>query len=290
MTNSGGKGANQAVAAARLVDGVEVRMVGCVGDDSFGENLKQELSAERVNVEGVRTVQGRSGVAVIIVSASFKVRADAEMQEVQVERDSGENRIMISPGANAHVEAPLSLESSLLIMQLEIPKEVVFSVIRSTKIPILFNPTPAVDLPLDIYPKVEILVVNEVEAIQLTGLRFNTSDIVPQAMKALGWFVSHGSRNVVITLGADGAVFRDEATEATGLVPGRHVDKVVDTTGAGDTFVGALAVYYVRARTTNIQFDLEEAVRYANRAAAWSVERLGTWKAMPSAKDLQSGL
>ena len=79
MTNSGGKGANQAVAAARLVDGVEVRMVGCVGDDSFGENLKQELSAERVNVEGVRTVQGRSGVAVIIVSNSFKVKADVEI-------------------------------------------------------------------------------------------------------------------------------------------------------------------------------------------------------------------
>ncbi|KAG8937324.1 hypothetical protein FRC02_000094 [Tulasnella sp. 418] len=278
-TNCGGKGANQAVATSRLAGQTTVSFVGAVGNDEFGRNLRDGINKEGVNVDNVVVREElSSGVAVILVE------------------ESGENRIIISAGANAavtpaaipgHLFAP-NTAPDLIILQLEIPLETVLHVISlasaaTPPVPVLFNPAPAVTLPNHIYPLVHTLVVNESEASMLSGisLSVNGDELESKAMEAIGWFIKMGANNIVITLGEHGAVYHDSVLKQSAKIPAKSVN-VVDTTSAGDTFVGALAVHIVQ----NDSFRLSEAVEFAVTGAAWTVQRRGTWDAMPRRSEL----
>lgn len=343
-TNPGGKGANQAVACARLGSGgdgspgsVKVEMIGAVGDDEYGALLMKGLKGQGVNVGNVIIVPGEnSGVAVIIVREILPspvctrrimplISVLTHICTSQVEKDTGENRIMINAGANGatgtsrsplppHLfESRLTRPSrpDLIVVQLEIPLPSVLSAISSaaaSNVPVLLNPAPALKLPANVYKDIEILVVNETEAAMLSGVDFSSTStsstnasptdnvtsadpsssapfLQSKAHEAISWFVKQGSRHVVVTLGASGAVFREDSPDATSpvrFVPAHKVHRVVDTTAAGDTFVGALAVSYVtQTKAEGIVFSLERAVQEAVVAAAWTVERRGTWEAMP---------
>jgi len=220
-----------------------------------------------------------------------------------VEQATGENRIMISDGANGltgtirsaippHLFASRT-RPNIIVMQLEIPLHTVIHVIDAASeagIPVMLNPAPASEsLPQRLYKNIEVLVVNESEAATLTGLDLSATTalergVLPdKAVRATGWFARAGSRHVVVTLGDLGAVFRQHG-EGEGIVKHIHAhkpEKVVDTTAAGDTFIGALAVSYVAQMRDNRSFSLETAVRQAIHAATWTVERRGTWEAMP---------
>ncbi|KAF4587321.1 ribokinase [Ophiocordyceps camponoti-floridani] len=230
----GGKGANQAVACARLADPcspVHVAMVGAVGDDADGRMLLSSLRESSVDTSAVRSCEGsQTGVAVVIVDEMDK-----------------QNRIIVSPEAN-HELGPghvLGLEADLLLVQLEIRLETVLAAIRASTSPVLLNAAPAPEpLPRDIYPHITHLIVNESEAATLAtsndgsllsdeaGLRLVTQR-----------FQDWGVANVVITLGERGVFYAAAGGEAA-LIPAEEVD-VVDTTAAGDTFVGAYALAVV---------------------------------------------
>lgn len=177
----------------------------------------------------------------------------------------------------------------LLILQLECPLRTVLLVIerastQSNPIPVLLNPAPAVELPDWIYKAVEILVLNETEAAMLSGLPLDfTSETVMRdsALNVAKLFRTKGCAVVIVTLGAHGAVFTSVSEE--GWLPAEKV-AVVDTTGAGDTFIGAFAVEWVLGVGKDSR--LADCVAFANRAAAWSVGRRGTWGAVPKREDL----
>ncbi|KAI4239735.1 MAG: hypothetical protein L6R40_005480 [Gallowayella cf. fulva] len=280
---SGGKGANQAVACARLSRSknapstpltADVTMTGCVGDDFFGNFLIQNLQNSGVQTSNVRRIENqKTGTAVIIV-----------------EEATGENRILITPGANDSVPAdpvPVlgDIRADLLVLQLEIPLATVLSLITYAKkkggIAVLLNPAPAVDLPLDIYKHLDHLIMNETEATMLSG--WDATDKGPTIQSNIqpvcDKFHEMGVKNVIITLGANGVHYStnndDNSQRRSHHVPGVKVAKVVDTTAAGDTFVGAYAVAVVNG------VGVAEAVEWANKAAAKTVEREGAQGAIP---------
>ena len=270
-TGSGGKGANQAVACARLskhnakaTADVRVRMIGCVGFDSFGQELIEGLKDDGIDTSGVEYLDGvMTGVSAIVV-----------------EEDTGENRIMFSPGANYEltperfVDLPAPLPD-LIVLQMEIPLETILQVLeisRKHAVDVLLNPAPALELPDAAYNAITHLVLNETEAALLSQI--SDSDWEKVAQK----FLSLGVKNVVITLGSEGAFFA--TGEGSGQVSGDSV-KAVDTTGAGDTFVGAYAVSVVKATKTGQNPDISEAVRRANKAAALTVQKPGAQSAIP---------
>ncbi|KAI1461366.1 Ribokinase-like protein [Annulohypoxylon moriforme] len=285
----GGKGANQAVACAKLSRSqpssssstspsaastdpkatAQIRMLGAVGQDTYGTQLLTNLSAHGVDVSGVLTPDAtKTGLAIILV-----------------DEPTGQNRIVLSPEANHSLLAPqfstpTSLGTplpSLLIMQLEIPLPTVLAALRSARevqVPVLLNPAPAQELPADAYKGLAHLVVNETEAAILGGVSESDLDTTP-GLEAVGrTFLGRGVQNVIITLGGRG-VFYMSASGAKGLVPAEKA-KVVDTTAAGDTFVGMYALDVVSGN-----FNIEEAVKKANRAAAKTVERLGAQDSIP---------
>ncbi|KAH0544943.1 hypothetical protein GP486_008480 [Trichoglossum hirsutum] len=287
----GGKGANQAVACVRLsrpkkrdarlkashddaAASILVRMEGAVGDDAFGQSLIGALEGDGIDVSGVQVRRdGGTGVAVILVVEG-----------------SGENRILLSPGANATLrpEAFGSLATpvpDLLVVQLEIPLDTVLATLRaaaacSPPVPVLFNPAPAAaTLPQWAYEMVEHLVVNETEAAILYGaseehVRSNLSQVGKE-------FQRRGARNVVITLGKSGSWFTSGSGEDGQQVVAAARADVVDTTGAGDTFIGAYAVSVVQQRREGGRFSIRSAVEWANRAAAKAVEREGAMESIP---------
>ncbi|KAB2578093.1 Ribokinase [Lasiodiplodia theobromae] len=289
-TGHGGKGANQAVACARLSrtaaqaassssssspNDVEVRMVGAVGDDAFGGAFLEALRRDGLDVERVRVVEGeKTGVAVIVV-----------------EEATGENRIMVSPGANYRVEPRplLEADTTLAVFQLEIPMETVLLNIRDAKkrgIDVLINPAPAVPLPDELYQGLGHLIVNESEAALLSGKP--VEEITPDSdlTAVAADFIQRGVKNVIITLGGAGVFYQTAARQAEKLagklVPAKKV-KVVDTTAAGDTFVGAYAVAIARSKFQSATgaFDIDSAIAFANRAAALTVQRKGAQSAIP---------
>lgn len=293
-TGCGGKGANQAVACARLSRnqgsqveeaGCSVNMIGAVGDDMFGRELIDGLASNGIGVDRVQVKKGeKSGVAVIIV-----------------EEESGENRILMSPNAN-YAFKPSDLQSlpdplpDLIVLQLEIPLNTVLHVLklaREKKVEVLLNPAPAVKLPSEAYEGIDHLVVNETEASIITG----TTD---QQHSWARWgdhverLIGLGVRHVIVTLGAEGVVCLDTRSHRVIHIPGEKVT-VVDSTGAGDTFVGAYATSLVRTeRKTGKSFEsMMEIVAFANRAAAKTVERAGVQNAIPwrneiSLEDIQA--
>jgi len=258
---SGGKGANQAVAAARA--GGRVRLVARVGDDVFGERAVRGFEADGIDVRFVaRDGRAPSGVALINVAAD------------------GENIISVASGANALLapEDVLGAEpafdgADVVLLQLETPLETVSAaaVMASERgIPVILNPAPARPLDDRLLCRVAVLTPNETETEILTGIRVETSEGAPKAAAALR---ARGPRLVVVTLGEKGCYAAGEDFE--GSVPAFPV-RAVDTTAAGDVFNGALAVALAEKRPTR------DALRFASAAAALSVMSPGAQPSAPA--------
>ena len=264
----GGKGANQAVAAAKL--GSEVIMVTCVGDDAFADNTIRNLANVGVDTSYVRRVAGKSsGVAPIMVEPN------------------GENCILIVKGANADL-SPADIENAaealktcdLILLQLEIPLETVYAAIAFGKrhgIPTVLNPAPAnPELDVERVRDVSYFVPNETELAILTGLPVETEEDVAAAAASL---LAKGVEVVVVTLGGRGALLatRDgmKRISPVNVTP-------VDTTGAGDAFVGSFAHFHAGG------MDVESALGRAARYAADSVTRRGTQKAYATIADFEA--
>ncbi|WP_030155897.1 ribokinase [Streptomyces sp. NRRL S-244] len=253
-TVPGGKGANQAVAAAR--SGGEVVMIGAVGADGFGVRLRSALTEAGVETAALRTVEGASGTAHITVD------------------DEGGNSIIVIPGANGGVtgleagDAARIGAADLLLLQLELPMEAVLagaSAARAQGVRTVLTPAPARMLPHELLELVDLLVPNEHEAAALTGF----TDPLGAAEALL-----RDVPEVVVTLGAAGVLYAARGREPL-TVPAPRV-RAVDTTAAGDTFVGALAVALGERR------PMAEALRWASAAAALSVQRPGAQDSMPT--------
>lgn len=258
----GGKGANQAVAAARM--GSSVAMVGAVGDDPAGRRLILSLLDAGIDVGGLEVLAGvPTGMALIAVDGA------------------GENQIVLSIGANGRVDADTVAEADVVarapvvMTQLEIGDEAVAEVIRRATGRVILTPAPVRPLSDEILAGIEVMVPNRVELGQLTGSATPTEiDDVAAAAEKLR---AMGPATVVVTLGADGVMVVNDS--GAHHYPTPEVD-AIDTTGAGDTFCGALADGIARG----LLFD--RAVLQAVRAAALSTTRLGAQSAMPTANDL----
>jgi len=264
-TAAGGKGANQAVAAARA--GGDVTFIARVGKDMFGERAVTGLALDHIKVRFIRRDPHQpSGVALIFVS------------------ESGENSIAVAPGANARL-SPADVEcarteftrAAVLLAQLETPLPTVRTAVdlayRHGTL-IILNPAPARKLPGDLLRQVGILTPNESEAALLTGIKVTGE---ASGVRAAAKIRAKGVRVVIITLGAKGALIVSQGGHA--LVPGFKV-KPVDTTAAGDVFNGAFAVALAEG------VELRSAVRFANAAAAISVTRMGAQPSAPTRKEI----
>lgn len=259
---AGGKGANQAVAASRL--GAEVTFVGCVGDDDYGKQIIDKLSTENINIDNIVTLKDTpTGIANILVTKS-------------------DNIITVVPGANYEFKKELVeskkdviLNSDLVLLQLEIPLKTVESVIdiaHRGNVPIILNPAPAVALKKDVLKKVDFITPNETELKLLTLDNDEKLEVLFEKLFKLG------SNHVIMTYGKKGAVY---GNQNKGLEYFKSYDvEVVDTTGAGDTFNGALAVSIARGKAIN------EAIDFANRAAALSTTKVGAQTGMPTNKEV----
>ncbi|WP_179404172.1 ribokinase [Burkholderia guangdongensis] len=264
---AGGKGGNQAVAAARL--GARVAMIGCVGADAHGDALRAGLEAEGIDCAGLASsASAPTGVALIVVD------------------DASQNAIVIVAGSNGEVtpdtiarhEATLAA-ADVLICQLETPADAVHAALRAGRRlgrTVVLNPAPAVaPLPADWLPLVDYLIPNEVEAAALTGLPIDTPADAQAAARALQ---ANGARNVLITLGARG-VLALSADGAARHYPAPAVH-AVDTTAAGDTFIGAFSARLAAGA------DVDAAIRFAQRAASLSVTRAGAQPSIPTLAEL----
>ncbi|HWT37141.1 MAG TPA: ribokinase [Paraburkholderia sp.] len=265
-TVHGGKGANQAVATARL--GANVAMVGCVGADAFGASLRDALHRERIDGAHVHTISGQpSGIASITVGSD------------------GANSIVVAPGANArlsaaHIDAAADLiaRADMLICQLEVPLATVaraIDIAACNGTPVLLNPAPAQPLPDALYGRIDYLLVNETEAALLTDLPVNG---VPCARFAADALLGKGVRNVIVTLGAQGVIWA--GAQGSGYMAAPAV-RAVDTTAAGDTFAGGFAVE--RASGASMQ----QSIAFGQRAAAASVTRAGAQTSIPFRAELE---
>ncbi|MGQ9838269.1 MAG: ribokinase [Cyanobacteriota bacterium] len=263
-TYPGGKGANQAVAAARA--GGQVQMWGAVGRDEFGQRLRENLEQNGIDIQQLQILEGPSGLALITVDPS------------------GQNQIVVSPGANGRYtpqELPPFTAAALLLLQLEIPMPTVLAVAEQAfaqGIPILLNPAPIQPLPGSLLRQIRYLVLNETEAASLSQSPIETRE---QAKKAAQRLQKQGIPTVILTLGGAGLVWADG--EASGYLAA-HAVKVVDTTAAGDGFCGALAACLAAGGS------LQEALRFANAAAALAVTRAGAQPSLASRAEIEAFL
>jgi ribokinase len=266
---SGGKGANQAVAAARI--GGRVAMAGCVGGDANGALRLADLEAEGIDCSAVETDPSvPSGVAIVTVA------------------DDGQNTIVVVPGSNGQVTPEMVKRhdavikaADVVVCQLETPWDSVYATLvtarRFGKLTVL-NPAPATGpLPPEWLPLVDYLVPNEVEAAILAGLPVESQSGARRAAKELQ---RAGARNVIVTLGSQGAYLLPEAGEGTHY-PAPKVN-AVDTTAAGDTFIGVFAAQLAARQ------PIEAAISLAQRAAAISVTRAGAQPSIPTRQEVDS--
>lgn len=257
----GGKGANQAVAMAKL--GAEVEMFGCVGNDENGQKLLKRLNEVGVKTEHVAVLENvPTGIAMITVG-------------------DNDNTIIVVPGANGEVDKKYvdSIKDTLkefdmVVLQHEIPLETVHYVVEfcaENHIPVVLNPAPAAEVPMDIVEKVTYVTPNEHEAVLIFGKDLSTEELLKKYPEKL--VITQGSRGVSTCL-KNNEVFN---------VPVRPA-KVVDTTGAGDTLNGAFAVQIAKGA------DMKSALVYANTAASLSTEKFGAQSGMPTAEEVEREL
>ncbi|MDO4680786.1 MAG: ribokinase [Aerococcus sp.] len=263
----GGKGANQAVAAARL--GAKTRFIGAVGEDDAGEMTYHLLDEEGIDLKGVaKWPNTATGQAYIIVD------------------DNGENSIMIHSGSNGaftpeHVQkfADEIADSDFVVTQFESNFDSsieAFKIAHEKGVKTILNPAPAMTkIPKELLQNTDMIVPNETETEILTGIHVETEDDMKQAATKLH---EQGVPVVLITLGSKGAFY--DGMGQQGMVPALKV-KAVDTTAAGDTFIGALSSVLTRDFS-----NLEEAIKQANRASALTVQRFGAQPSIPYAKEL----
>jgi len=257
----GGKGANQAVAAAHF--GAPTWMVGCVGTDPFADLARGGLDEHGVRTDRVRTVTGPTGVA--------HIRVDA----------SGQNDIVITPLANDHtgpddVDAALAAlegQVSVLLLQLEIPSATTAYAARAGRaagLTVILDPAPAVAVDEAVWAHVDVVTPNETEAALITGIEVSDEE---SAALAAQWFLDRGVRRVVVTLGERGAV--DVTADERSVLAAIPV-QAVDTTAAGDAFTGTFGA----ALATGL--DVRDAVRHAMAAGALAVTKAGASPSLPS--------
>ncbi|MET7285059.1 ribokinase [Streptomyces sp. NPDC005573] len=259
-TIPGGKGANQAIAAARA--GATVSMIGAVGNDAYGVRLRDTLEHSGVDTDSLRTVEGQSGTAHIVVD------------------DEGGNAIVVVPGANGTVdhlspgdEGVISSADALLL-QLEIPLDAVVAGAEAARrhgVRTILTPAPAQPLPPELFAAADLLVPNEYEAVTLTG-RTDPREAAAALLEVVP--------AVVVTLGEAGVLYVARGAEPL-AVPAPRVT-ALDTTGAGDTFVGALAVAFAEEK------PVREALTWAAAAAAVSVQREGASASMPYRPEIEA--
>lgn len=258
----GGKGANQAVAAAR--HGANVVMLGRVGKDDFGDFLLENLQANHVDSSLVQRDDASTGTAIIVVDAD------------------GQNSIVLSPGANGKV-SPLNVENasfstlSLLLLQLEIPTPTVLSAAKRAKeygVRVILNPAPAKELPEELIALPDFIVPNETELSLLSGLPVTD---IPSAETAARKLRERGAQNVIVTLGSKGAllVTGEEVTHV-----GAFQVEVVDTTAAGDAFIGGFASVLDSS-------SLAEAVRYGCACGALATTKFGAQPSLPTKEEVE---
>lgn len=265
LMNAGGKGANQAVAAARL--GGMVTFVGKIGDDIFGKQAVQQLEDEGINVDFVAVdPENPSGVAMITVDRS------------------GENSIVVAPGSNGTLSAEdfskaideLN-ESEFVLMQLEIPIPTVEHIARMATLKqkkVILNPAPAAKLSDELLKNLYIITPNETEAELLTGIKVTDEQ---SALSAATRLHEKGIEIVIITLGSAGAFLLAHGKPE--IIQAPKVE-AVDTTAAGDTFNGALVVALSEGKT------IQESIVFANKAASISVTRIGAQSSVPFRKEI----
>lgn len=295
-TGCGGKGANQAVACGRLSRGrpppsatsseasssdvvappagsmLTVRMIGAVGSDVFGPQLLASLESNGVDNSGVAVKDGEiTGVAVVIVDEA-----------------TGENRILITPGANDTLRPeqfstfPTPLPS-IVVLVLEIPLATAVQIVkaaREVEVPVLLNPSPAPEegLPEDVYKGVTHLVMNQTEAEILSKAKERGIVVGNEQSVLLAtarFFHDLGVQTIIITLGGEGVFWSTDSGKTDGSIVAESVRNVVDTTAAGDTFVGAYAVALVKGAS------VARAASWANKAAAKTVQKEGAMTAIP---------
>ena len=268
---AGGKGANQAVAAARA--GGDVAFIARIGNDIFGKKAVEGFIRDGIDVKYVyKDRRAASGIAVIIVGAD------------------GENSIAVASGANANLtpedvrRAERAISSAkILLMQLETPLETVreaAEIAAAYRVPVILNPAPAKALDDHLLRRISILTPNETEMEMLTGIKIRKESDMARASQKL---LNKGVRAVFITLGSKGVFVASETKKIRRIIPAIKV-KAVDTTAAGDVFNGALAVALAEGR------PLLEAARFANAAAAFSVTKMGAQPSAPRRKDIENFL
>lgn len=261
----GGKGSNQAIAAARL--GAKVEPLIAIGKDYFGNLLLDTYLKESINTKNVIRSDTTTGAAIITVN------------------NEGENSIIVIPGAN-NTLAPRDVDnaegdlhnSEVLLIQQEIPLDtVVYSINWAVKNSILtvFDPSPPIDLPSSLYKDIYVITPNELEANALTGIVVNN---IEKAQKAALKLLRMGCSNAVVTLGKNGAVVASK--DGCVYFPGIKVD-AIDSTGAGDSFNGALATCIAKG------MDIFKAVEFSNVCASLSVTRMGAASGMPTMIDVE---
>jgi len=267
LMNQGGKGANQAVAAARL--GADVSFVGMVGRDVFGDEAIASLEREGIDARHVYQEGGEStGVALIVVD------------------EAGENRISVASGANLALSPrevllaePMIREADLVMLQLEVPLDTVIFAARLARkhgVPVLLNPAPATALTSALLECVDWITPNENEAERLSGLSVHGES---GALAAARKLLFQGARHVIITRGAQGVLIVDHRREET--IPAVSV-KVMDTTAAGDAFNAGLAYALARGES------LRKAAHFGCRVAALAVQRAGAQASLPYAHEVES--
>jgi ribokinase len=258
----GGKGANQAVAAAR--QGASVAMLGRVGKDSFSPFLLENLKSDSVDITNVHSDDSATGTAIIVVDVS------------------GQNSIVLSAGANGKVTPndikALNIEAKVLLLQLEIPLETVIHAAKWGKqkgMIVILNPAPARELPDELIANVDYILPNETELSLLTNVPVTDISSTEKAAQVL---LARGAKNVVITLGSKGALL--VSSDQTTQVNAYKLD-AVDTTAAGDAFIGGFASALLRG------FEIEEAVKYANACGALATTKFGAQPSLPTKEEVE---